>query len=88
MVQRTDCSKIIHDTRERRQFKKSRQLTEMTRKKRERFAHAHSFQAQDGLLHTAHIGDVVFIGAEFSLLDPFINACDHLSGDVCSIIHT
>lgn len=48
----------------------------------------HSFQAQDGLLHAAHIGDVVFIGAEFSLLDPFINACDHLSGDVRSIIHT
>ncbi len=48
----------------------------------------HSFQAQDGLLHTAHIGDVVLIRAQLSLLDPLINACDHVSGDVCSVIHT
>lgn len=70
---------------------KYRQLSEMRRKRKGKGLHTnitHSFQAQDGLLHAAHIGDVVFVGPELSLLDPFINACDHLPGYVCSIIHT
>lgn len=48
----------------------------------------HSFEAHDGLLHAAHVGDVVFVGAELPLLDPLINASDHLPGDVSSVIHT
>lgn len=48
----------------------------------------HGFQAQDRLLHSAYVGDMVFVWTQLSLLDPFINTCYHLSGDVCSIIHT
>lgn len=47
----------------------------------------HCFQAQDGLLHPAHVGDVILVGAQLSLLDPFVNARHHLPGDVRSIIH-
>lgn len=65
-----------------------RRLTEMTTSEQICASMTHGFQAQDGLLHTAHVGDVVFVGAEFSLLDPFVNARHHLSGDVRTIIHT
>lgn len=66
-----------------------RQLTEMRREQKDLHTNmTHSLQAQNGLLHTAHVGNVVFVGAELSLLDPLINACDHVSGDVCSVIHT
>lgn len=73
---------------------KYRQLPDMRKKKgKGKDLHTnkdttHSFQAQDGLLHTTHVSDMVFIWAELSLLNPFIDACHHLSGDVCSIIHT
>ena len=70
---------------------KCRQLSETRGKGEREDLHTnitHSLQAQDGLLHTAHIGDVVLVGPQLSLLDPFVYACDHVSGDVCSIIHT
>lgn len=44
--------------------------------------------AHDGLLHLGDICDVVLIGFELLLLDPFIDAYHQLSGDVSTIIHT
>lgn len=44
--------------------------------------------AHDGLLHLGDVCDVVLIGFELLLLDPFIDAYHQLSGDVSTIIHT
>lgn len=46
------------------------------------------FHAYDGLLNFGHVGDVVFIGAQLPLLYSFIDSHHHVSGDVCSVIHT
>lgn len=91
IAQRTGCSEIIDDTREKRQNKQVQTApsNENERGKTCTQTHnTHSFQTQDGLFHTTHIGDMVFIGTKLSLLDSFINACHHLSGYVCSIVHT
>lgn len=44
--------------------------------------------AHDGLLHLGDICDMVLIGFELLLLDPFIDAYHQLSGDVRTVIHT
>lgn len=44
--------------------------------------------AHDGLLHLGDVCDVVLIGLELLLLDPFIDAYHQLSGDVSAVIHT
>lgn len=44
--------------------------------------------AHDGLFHLGDVCDVVLIGFELLLLDPFIDAYHQLSGDVSTIIHT
>lgn len=44
--------------------------------------------AHDGLLHLGDICDMVLIGLELLLLDPFIDAYHQLPGDVSAVIHT
>lgn len=72
----------------RKEERKSKQVWDEKKSISHRHAVTHRFQAQDGLLHPTHIGDMVFIGAQLSLLDPLIDSCNHLSGDVCSVVHT
>lgn len=67
---------------------KSKQVWDENKSVSHRNAVTHRFQAQDGLLHPTYIGDMVLIWAQLSLLDPLIDSCNHLSGDVCSIVHT
>lgn len=44
--------------------------------------------AHDGLLHLGDIRDMVLVGLELLLLDPFIDADYQLPGDVGAVIHT
>lgn len=46
------------------------------------------FHAYDGLLNLGDVGDVVFVGAQLPLLYSLIDSHHHVSGDVCSVIHT
>lgn len=47
----------------------------------------HWFLSHDELFHLLHLGDVVFVGFELSLADPFVDAHQGLSGDILPVIH-
>lgn len=48
----------------------------------------HRFLSHDELLHLLHLRDVVLVGLELPLADPFVNADEGVSRDVLPVIHT